>query len=73
VILYTYKPKNEVEVMVPNVKNKTVEEATKAFKKAGINIVVNGTGVAVNQEIEPGKTVIKGSEVEVTFRNISAD
>ncbi len=73
VILYTYKPKNEAEAMVPDVKNKTIDEATQAFKKAGINIVINGTGTAVSQEVEAGKTVKKGSVVEVTFRNIFED
>ncbi len=73
VILYTYKPANEAEAMVPDVKNKTINEATQAFKKAGINIVINGTGTAVSQEVEPGKTVKKGAVVEVTFRNIFED
>ncbi len=73
VVLYTYKPANEAEAMVPDVKNRTIDEATQAFKKAGINIVINGTGTAVSQEVEPGKTVKKGTVVEVTFRNIFED
>lgn len=73
VILYTYKPTNEAEAMVPDVKNKTINEATQAFKKAGINIVINGTGTAVSQQVEAGKTVKKGAVVEVTFRNIFED
>lgn len=73
VVLYTYKPTNEAEAMVPDVKNKTIDEATQAFRRVGINIVVNGTGTAVSQEVEPGKTVKKGTVVEVTFRNIFAD
>ncbi|MDF2987186.1 MAG: cell division protein FtsI/penicillin-binding protein 2 [Eubacterium sp.] len=73
VILYTYKPKNEAEAMVPDVKNKTISEAAQAFKKAGINININGTGMAVSQGVDPGKTVKKGTVVEVTFRNIFAD
>ncbi len=73
VVLYTYKPANEAEAMVPDVKNRTIDEATQAFKKAGINIVINGTGTAVSQEVEPGKTVKKGAVVEVTFRNIFED
>ncbi|WP_027629527.1 PASTA domain-containing penicillin-binding protein [Ruminiclostridium cellobioparum] len=73
VILYTYKPTNEAEAMVPDVKNKTINEATQAFKKAGINIDINGTGTAVSQQVEAGKTVKKGAVVEVTFRNIFED
>ncbi len=73
VVLYTYKPKNEVGVMVPDLKNKTISEATRTLKNLGINILVNGTGSAVGQNVEAGRIVKKGEVVEVTFRNIFAD
>lgn len=73
VILYTYKPKNEAETMVPDVKNKSVSEAAQAFKNAGLNININGTGIAVSQNVEAGRTARKGEVIEVQFRNIFAD
>ncbi|QNU65718.1 PASTA domain-containing protein [Ruminiclostridium herbifermentans] len=73
VILYTYKPENEATVKVPDVKDKTVYEATQAFKSVGLNIRVNGTGTAVSQDKEAGKVVTKGTVVEVMFRNVVSD
>jgi stage V sporulation protein D (sporulation-specific penicillin-binding protein) len=74
VILYTYKPETEAKTTtVPNVKNKSIDEAKKIFRKAGLNIVVNGTGTAVSQDVDEGKTVDKGYEIEVMFRNAVSD
>lgn len=73
VILYTYKPEAEVTAMVPNVKNKTISEATKALKSVGLNIRINGTGTAVSQDKDAGKVITKGNVVEVEFRNIFED
>jgi stage V sporulation protein D (sporulation-specific penicillin-binding protein) len=73
VILYTYKLESQPTATVPDVKNRTVSEATEAFKKAGLNIRINGTGTAVSQETEAGKVVTKGNVIEVMFRNVVSD
>lgn len=74
VILYTYKPENDgATAVVPDVKNKTVAEATAAFKKVGINISIDGSGTAISQSIEAGKTIYKGAVIEVVFRNVVSD
>lgn len=73
VILYTYKPENEATATVPDVKDKTVYEATQAFKSVGLNIRINGTGTAVSQDKEVGKVITKGTVVEVMFRNVVSD
>lgn len=73
VILYTYKPKEEATVTVPDVKNESVYDATQAFKRLGINIRVNGTGTAVSQSVDAGTKVKKGAVVEVIFRNVVSD
>lgn len=73
VILYTYTPKTEVTVKVPNVSSKTIYEATLAFRNAGINIKVIGSGTAISQSVSPGKIVNKGDIVEVQFRNEVTD
>nr|WP_054749775.1 penicillin-binding transpeptidase domain-containing protein [Ruminiclostridium josui] len=73
VILYTYKAKEEATVKVPDVKNKSVYDATQAFKKLGLNIRVNGTGTAVSQNIDAGTKVKKGAVIEVIFRNVVSD
>ncbi len=73
VILYTYKPQAEAMVKVPDVKNKSVYDATQAFKKLGLNIRVNGTGTAVSQNMDAGTKVKKGAVIEVIFRNVVSD
>ncbi len=73
VVLYTYKPENEATATVPDVKNKTVYEATQAFKSVGLNIRINGTGTAVSQDKEAGKVITKGTVIEVMFRNVVSD
>jgi len=40
-------------VEVPDVTNKTIDEATKALNAAGLNIKVVGNGNAVKQSVEP--------------------
>jgi stage V sporulation protein D (sporulation-specific penicillin-binding protein) len=73
VILYTYKPKNDATTHVPNLKNKSVAEATQMLKAAGLNIRVNGTGTAVSQDKDANTVVTKGLVVEVMFRNVVSD
>jgi len=70
VILYTYKPEAEVTVKMPYVINKTIDEATQALNAVGLNIKVNGMGVAVQQAVEPGTPVPKGKVIEVQFSHV---
>lgn len=70
VILYTYKPDEEVKVKMPDILNKTIEEATVALNREGLNIKINGMGVAIKQEFAPGDMVQQGKVVEVEFRLI---
>jgi stage V sporulation protein D (sporulation-specific penicillin-binding protein) len=70
VILYTYKPEEYVSVKMPNLLNKTVYEATKALNDIGLNININGDGVAVLQGVEQGTQVWKGSVIEVEFKHL---
>lgn len=71
VVLYTYKPENEVSVKVPDLAGKTVAEATEALKKEGLNIRVDGVGIVARQKPDPDTEVFKGSVVEVEFRDDS--
>jgi len=68
VILYTYKPKTESTVKVPDVLNKTISEATEALAAVGLNIKVSGMGNAWKQSVPPGTEVPKGKVIEVEFR-----
>jgi len=67
VILYTYKPEEEVMATVPDVLNMTIAEATKTLNDAGLNIKIEGMGTSVSQSVEPGTKIAKGSVVKVQF------
>jgi stage V sporulation protein D (sporulation-specific penicillin-binding protein) len=67
IILYTYKPEEEIMVKVPDVLDMTVAEATNILSSAGLNIKINGLGIAINQVKAAGEMVPKGSLVEVEF------
>lgn len=73
VILYTYKPEEEVKVTMPNVLNKEIDEAAETLKKAGLNIKVEGMGQARRQEFEPGTELSKGQVVTVWFELTETD
>ncbi|NLD48985.1 MAG: PASTA domain-containing protein [Clostridiaceae bacterium] len=73
VILYTYKPDKEVMVKVPDLSNKTIDEAVETLGNLGLNVKVNGLGTAVGQSVEAGKEVPKGNVVEVEFRFFDTD
>ncbi|MDO8686485.1 MAG: penicillin-binding transpeptidase domain-containing protein, partial [Clostridiales bacterium] len=68
VIIYTYKPENEVMAAVPDLLHKTVDEATEALTRVGLNIKTIGSGVVVVQQYKTGEKVPLGSIVEVEFR-----
>ena len=70
VILYTYKPEQQLTVKMPDLTDKTISEAMDALNLIGLNIKVNGTGVVFKQEIAAGTMVIKGRVIEVDFRNV---
>lgn len=70
VILYTNKAQADATVKMPDVLNKTIDEATEALNSVGLNIKVTGMGTAVQQAFAPGTPVRKGEVVEVEFRHI---
>lgn len=73
VIVYMDDDSNKLTTTVPNVIGMTVEQANTAMTNAGLNIRLSGGAVgnaaakATSQSIEEGRTVNKGTVVEVTF------
>lgn len=67
VIVYTYNPPENRSVIVPDLSNKTISEATETLNNLGLNIKVNGVGMAHKQSIEPGASVEEGKIIEVDF------
>ncbi len=68
IVLYTYKPDKEIVIRVPDLKNKSIFEATQNLNNLGLNIKANGIGIAVSQSVEAGKEVKKGTPIEVVFK-----
>ena len=71
VFVYTDSAPVEEYVDVPNVKGETISSATEIFKRAGLNIRVQGVTegwVTANiQSISEGERVAKGTVITVTF------
>lgn len=70
VLLYTNKPPDNVKVKMPDLLNKSISEAKEAMNRAGLNIRISGSGVAVRQGVTPGTDVSKGVVVDVEFKNL---
>lgn len=54
-------------VEVPDVRGKTMKEAMRLLRTAGLTMVPEGTGVAVDQNVVPHTSVPAGSQVRVRF------
>ncbi len=73
IILYTDKDKAEQLVTMPDLANKTVDEAMAAMKNLGLNMRIRGSGTVQKQEIPAGTQVKKGEVVEVSFVEMIGD
>ena len=73
VILYTEGRPEDNRVSMPNLINKTMDEAITAMKNVGLNIRIRGEGVALRQQYEPGTLLPKGEVVDVEFMYLVAD
>jgi len=73
VILYTAGRAGDNKVPMPNLINKTMDEAIAAMKNVGLNIRITGEGVALRQQYEPGTLLPKGEVVDVEFMYLVAD
>ncbi|WP_434565515.1 stage V sporulation protein D [Thermoanaerobacterium thermosaccharolyticum] len=68
VVLLLNEYNNTGKVEVPDLKGKTITEASTILSSLGLKIKINGTGIVVNQKPEKGEKVDKGTTVEVDFR-----
>jgi stage V sporulation protein D (sporulation-specific penicillin-binding protein) len=68
VALYVDADAERMTAKMPNLMNKTVHEATETLRRAGLNIVITGAGVAKGQSVAPDEDVEAGTAVDVVFR-----
>ncbi|MBO5476562.1 MAG: PASTA domain-containing protein [Clostridia bacterium] len=61
-----YKDGDESQkIPVPDVRNLSSAEAVQAFKNAGLNVRVEGTGFVLTQDVTPNEYIEKGSIVTI--------
>jgi stage V sporulation protein D (sporulation-specific penicillin-binding protein) len=70
VILYTYKPEEEVLVKTPDLSNMSLTDAIDSLERAGLNIRPSGVGNVISQSPEPGTEIPIGTVVDVVFKRI---
>ncbi|QSZ28322.1 stage V sporulation protein D [Aceticella autotrophica] len=68
IVLYLNNYESNQKVEVPDLKGKTVVEASNILNDIGLKIKINGSGVSVSQKPEKGELVDKGTTVSVDFR-----
>lgn len=68
VMLYTSKDDKDVLVKMPDIRGKTISQATQEILDAGLNIKAWGSGLAYIQEVNPGVEIPMGTAVGVEFR-----
>ncbi|MCK5811455.1 MAG: PASTA domain-containing protein [Clostridiales bacterium] len=68
VVLYSYLPEEKERVTMPNLLHKTIYEAKVTLNALGLNIDTKGLGTCIDQSVNKGEKIEKGSIITVTFR-----
>ncbi|MCR1898015.1 penicillin-binding transpeptidase domain-containing protein [Irregularibacter muris] len=58
------------KIMVPNVIDKSIQQAHEILKENDLNIQIVGSGISVKQNPSPGEYVEKGSHITVEFKPV---
>ncbi len=61
---------NGEKIIVPNILDKSIQEAHKTLKERGLSIEISGSGISVEQDPQPGEYLSKGAYVSVKFKSI---
>lgn len=62
-----------VSTSVPDLKGKTLEQATSLLKAKNLNIQYSGSGTVVSQDTSSGSSVEEGSIIKVTLQEVTND
>lgn len=68
VYLYTEANNERELVTVPNLKGSSASEAINTLKANNLNIIIDGSGIVISQDIASGKQLEKGSTITVTMQ-----
>ena len=76
VVVYTSVPafgQNPETVVVPDLTGKTIGEVKEITKMLNLNFLIQGSGIVVNQQPEPGLQAPVGSNLTITMEPQAAD
>ena len=72
--IYLYTSNNNVRkpVKVPDLRGMTSSQVLNSIKASNLNVIIDGSGVVVSQDIAAGKEVEQGSTITVTLQTETA-
>ena len=73
VCLYTSEDTSSISRVVPDLKGKTAEQAKNSLSSLNLNIMIEGDGIVVSQDILAGTSVEEGTVVTVTLKEELVD
>lgn len=69
VFLYTSLNNNKVFTTVPNLKDMSSAQAINSISASNLNLIINGSGIVITQDIASGSSVEKGTVITVTLQS----
>lgn len=71
--IYTAEHNSSVSTTVPDLKGKSLTQATSALKNRNLNIKATGSGTVVSQDLAVDSSVEEGTIVRVTLQKVTSD
>lgn len=70
---YSENASNSISATVPDLKGKSLYQASNVLKSINLNIQATGSGIVVSQDILSGTEVEEGTIVKVTLQDVSSE
>lgn len=70
---YSENASNSISATVPDLKGKSLYQASNVLKSVNLNIQATGSGIVVSQDILSGTEVEEGTIVKVTLQDVSSE
>lgn len=70
---YSENASNSISATVPDLKGKSLYQASNVLKSVNLNIQVTGSGIVVSQDILSGTEVEEGTIVKVTLQDVASE
>lgn len=70
---YSENASNSISATVPDLKGKSLYQASNALKSVNLNIQATGSGIVVSQDILSGTEVEEGTIIKVTLQDVASE